>query len=76
MDLVKLYQQIKETCTSIDQKIDLLREDIRKLSSAEGSPTATSIAQLRRARWVQDGASPLLLRLGGTGLSAYTSIKK
>ncbi len=39
MDLVKLYQQIKETCTSIDQKIDLLREDIRKLSSAEGSPT-------------------------------------
>ena len=29
MDLVKLYQQIKESCQSIDQKMDLLREDIR-----------------------------------------------
>mgnify|MGYP003258487808 FL=1 len=40
MDLVKLYQQIKETCQSIDQKMDLLREDIRKLSHAENSPAS------------------------------------
>ena len=40
MDLVKLYQQIKESCQSIDQKMDLLREDIRKLSSAENSPAS------------------------------------
>lgn len=37
MDLVKLYLQIKETCQSIDQKMDLLREDIRKLSDTEDS---------------------------------------
>ena len=40
MDLVKLYQQIKESCQSIDQKMDLLREDIRKLSNAENSPAS------------------------------------
>lgn len=40
MDLVKLYQQIKESCQSIDQKVDLLREDIRKLSHAENSPAS------------------------------------
>ena len=37
MDLVKLYLQIKETCQSIDQRMDLLREDIRKLSDTEDS---------------------------------------
>lgn len=40
MDLVKLYQQIKESCQSIDQKVDLLREDIRQLSHAENSPAS------------------------------------
>ena len=40
MDLVKLYQQIKESCQSIDRKVDLLREDIRKLSNPENSPAA------------------------------------
>ena len=40
MDLVKLYLQIKETCQSIDQKMDLLREDIRKLSDTEDSPAS------------------------------------
>lgn len=40
MDLVKLYLQIKETCQSIDQKMDLLREDIRKLSDTEDSPVS------------------------------------
>ena len=40
MDFVKLYQQIKESCQSIDQKMDLLREDIRKLSNAENSPAS------------------------------------
>lgn len=40
MDLVKLYLQIKETCQSIDQKMDMLREDIRKLSDTEDSPAS------------------------------------
>lgn len=40
MDLVILYLQIKETCQSIDQKMDLLREDIRKLSDTEDSPAS------------------------------------
>lgn len=40
MDLVKLYLQIKETCASIDKKMDLLREDIRNITEAAQSPSS------------------------------------